>query len=304
MRKDFDAVEASYISHSTSYEGYGEGETKNDIAKTWLDSDTLNAHRCKKMYQLVDPFIQQFPTAQWLTVGDGRFGCDAIYLKQQGANVTASDLCDKLLIEAHAKGLIDNYSQENAETLSFDDDAFDFVYCKEAYHHFPRPSIALYEMLRVAKQGVVLLEPIDREILPWHQTLFLNLKNLIKKALRKPVARDFFEEDGNYLYSVSKREFEKIALGLGYRHIVFQGINDIYIPNMEFTPFDKSQPLFQKWQKKQALYDRLSKLGLIPYNLLFTAFFKAPLKQGAIMHLKNLNYEVIELPENPYLKDT
>lgn len=39
------------------------------------------------------------------------------------------------------------------------DDAFDYVLCKDSYHHMPRPMIALYQMLRVARRAVVLIEP-------------------------------------------------------------------------------------------------------------------------------------------------
>ena len=35
---------------------------------------------------------------------------------------------------------IDDYSVENAERLSFADHQFDFAFCREAYHHMPRPS--------------------------------------------------------------------------------------------------------------------------------------------------------------------
>lgn len=302
MRKDFDSVEASYISHSASYEGYADGEKNNAIAQTWLKNNTVNALRCKQMYQLIDPFIKTFPKAKWLTVGDGRYGSDAIYIKNQGADVVASDLCDKLLIESQAMGYIDAYRKENAEALSFDDNTFDFVYCKEAYHHFPRPSLALYEMLRVAKRGVVLLEPIDRVILPWYQQIILNGKDLIKKCLQKPVARDFFEEEGNYLYSVSRREFEKLALGLGLHHIVFKGINDIYLAGLEFAKPNPSDLLYKKWRRKQKLYDSLSRLGLLPYNLLFTMICKTDLEGTTITTLQQEKYDIMTLPQNPYLK--
>lgn len=48
---------------------------------------------------------------------------------------------------------------ENAEKLSSPNETLDFVLCKESYHHFTRPMLALYEMLRVATKAVVLIEP-------------------------------------------------------------------------------------------------------------------------------------------------
>lgn len=296
-----DFVTKSYSSHQASYDAYAANQPKNACAKTWLEANNLNNFRCAQMYQLSDPFLTLYPNTRWLTIGDGRYGCDAQYLQKKGAVVLPSDISDVLLKEAKNLGLINDYSTENAEHLSFDAEQFDFVYCKESYHHFPRPALALYEMLRVVKRGVVLLEPLDREIVPIHQRIFLSFKNTLKRFLGKPVMRHVFEEDGNYLFSVSKREFEKIALGLGFRHIIFKGINDIYFPGMECAQIDAGDATNKKWRRKQAFYDFFSKLGLVPYNLLFAAFVKQPLSDTEILFFKAQGYEVVELPQNPYL---
>ena len=50
-----------------------------------------------------------------------------------------TDISSNLLKEAKDIGYISKYKQENAESLSFQDDEFDYVFCKESYHHFPRP---------------------------------------------------------------------------------------------------------------------------------------------------------------------
>ena len=68
--------------------------------------------------------------------------------------IAATDIAEVLLKEAKEEGYIKAYSKENAESLSFADNEFDFVFCKESYHHFPRPMIALYEILRVVKRGL------------------------------------------------------------------------------------------------------------------------------------------------------
>ena len=76
---------------------------------------------------------------------------------------------------------IKNYKIENAENLSFEDKTIDFILCKESYHHFPRPMVALYEMLRVARNGVLLIEPNDAYIInKYSEILFRNLKNIVK----------------------------------------------------------------------------------------------------------------------------
>ncbi len=58
-----------------------------------------------------------------------------------------------LLGKGSELGFIGEYSAQNAESLSFASNSFDYVFCKDAMHHCPRPVIALYEMLRVARGG-------------------------------------------------------------------------------------------------------------------------------------------------------
>lgn len=47
----------------------------------------------------------------------------------------------------------------NAESLPFDDDSFDVVFCGNLLHHLEQPLSAVGEMKRVARRFVVLLEP-------------------------------------------------------------------------------------------------------------------------------------------------
>jgi len=88
-----------------------------------------------------------------LTVGDA-YGHDANYLIDNGVqNVIASDISDEFLAVSKEVGIVEQYSAENAENLSFENNSIDYILCKETYHHFPRPYAALYEMIRVAKKG-------------------------------------------------------------------------------------------------------------------------------------------------------
>ncbi len=96
---------------------------------------------------------------QWLTIGDGNMGSEASWLYQQGVEAHATDLAADLLEVACSQKLITSWSEENAESLTFADESFDFVLIKEALHHFPRPWLALYEAFRVCRRGVVFLEP-------------------------------------------------------------------------------------------------------------------------------------------------
>ena len=51
------------------------------------------------------------------------------------------------------------YQRQNIEKLSPASKSYDFVFCKEALHHLPRPILGLYEMLRVCKHAVIIIEP-------------------------------------------------------------------------------------------------------------------------------------------------
>ncbi|TAG71518.1 MAG: class I SAM-dependent methyltransferase, partial [Runella slithyformis] len=115
-------------------------------------------HYNQLFFEFLNPFVE--PASAWLTVGDST-GIDAAYLKKQGGVATASDLSTKTLERVFAQQLIDGFSVQNVEQLSYPNNSFDYVCCKEAYHHFPRPAIGFYEMLRVARKGVVIIEPSD-----------------------------------------------------------------------------------------------------------------------------------------------
>ena len=129
-----------------------------------------------------------------------------------GAQALPTDLAITLLADAKAQGRIADYRRENAESLSFADASFDFVLCKESYHHFPQRMKALYEMLRVARRGVLLIEPSDHELPDTVvTTLSRLLKNIVKRVMGKTTNGHRFEELGNYVYGVSRREMEKVA---------------------------------------------------------------------------------------------
>ena len=115
---------------------------------------------------------------KWLTLGDGRYGTEANYLISKGIDAMANDYSDKLLKIGKEIGFIEKYQKENAESLTFNDNEFDYVLIKEAFHHFPRPWIVLYEAFRVCKKGVILIEPNDQIS---HKSSLM--KRLIKKIL-------------------------------------------------------------------------------------------------------------------------
>lgn len=296
--REFSAV--SYERHALVYSSYASGGAKAETARAWLHRGTINTWRFERMYACANPLLEAYPGANWLTVGDGRYGMDAMYLQAHGGRALATDISGTLLEESRAKGLIREYRVENAEALSFKDRSFDFVLCKESYHHFPRPMCALYEMLRVASRAVLLIEPNDQACPERGVTILSRLaKNLIKKILRRPTGYHDFEVAGNYAYSISRREMEKVALGMALRTVAFKGVNDYYLPGVEFEPADPASALFRRVSAKIARYDFLCRLGINQPSLLAAIIFKESPSGGVKDVLRRQGYDVADLPENP-----
>lgn len=290
-----------YESSEKHYHDHSCGGPKEKIAKTWLEEDTVDAWRHERMYHLINPLLEAYPHASWLTCGDGRYGKDAHYIEKNGISVLATDISDTLLIEGKKAGYIRNYQKENAEALSFGGENFDFVFCKESYHHFTQPMIALYEMLRVSSKGVILIEPLDQYIDSYVPEIwFRHFKNLIKFLLGKKIEKHNFEESGNYIYRISKREIEKLSIAMNYKTVVLKGINDCYIKGVEFEKASPKSKLFRKIKRRIAFSNLLSRLRLNPYKLMCAIIFKIEPDVILKNKLRKKGCRVIDLPKNPY----
>ena len=295
-------VNASYRAQERVYKAYSKEGAKADHAAAWLRPGTINHWRFDRVYKLVDPLLSHSRGASWLTVGDGRYGLDAQYLAAHEARALPTDIADTLLAEASAAGLIEDFRKENAESLSFDDESFDYVFCKESYHHFPRPMKALYEMLRVAREAVVMIEPNDQTIVQGGVAVFSRtLKDLVKRMLGRPIDYHQFETSGNYAYAISRREMEKVALGMGMRVLAIRGMNDYYLPGVEFETTEPSNRLFRKVTRKIARFDFLCKLGISQPGLLAVVLFKRSPDDELRSSLEGKGFQILDLPRNPYL---
>lgn len=276
------------------------------VARTWIEqNNTLDRWRHNRMYSQLEQLINFEKNMSWLTVGDGRYGTDANALLNLGAtNVMCTDISDTLLKIGYENGFIKKFSEENAEDLSFQENEFDFTLCKEAYHHFPRPQIALHEMLRVSKIGVVLIEPSDASINP----KILNvIVPIIKKIFRKPTYSEHrFEEVGNYIFTVSERELEKIQLGMHRRYIAYKYMNDFYQEGFEFISMDSKEKSELKEIKKAKLFikvrDILTRCGLIKPAIICAILFKKDPNPDLIACIQKSGWKVKVLPANPFLK--
>lgn len=299
-----DFVKNSNIQHAEHFRNELVKEDRIRISQSWFDDTTADFWRHARMYECADALTHQ-PDTSWLTIGDGRWGLDSIRLRKKGfVNVLPTDISEYLLAESKRRGLIPDYALENAERLSFADGSFDYVFCKESFHHFPRPYLALYEMLRVARLAVFLIEPNDQE--PGIDKLreFVSAVEA-GQPIRKPEGRKHgWEGCGNYVYAVSKRELEKTALGLNLPQIVFKGLNDHYVKGCEFEPADQERSeIFRRIVRNVAENDAACAAGKADYALLMCGIFKEPMDDTAKSHFTANNWELLDLPRNPHIRN-
>lgn len=313
-------VEAIHDKHASHFDNDIVDEERIKISNSWFDETTADHWRHIRAYECAD-CLKSLPEASWLTVGDGRFGLDSIRLRKKGfSRVLATDISPALLTAAKERGLIDDFAVENAEKLSFADESFDFAFCKEAFHHFPRPYLALYEMLRVARQGVFMVEPCDtlnvslqpapiapslREVLRAVKAFLTRRPRMVE--VRPPLSGFSFNEpswetSGNFQYGIQRREAEKVALGLNLPQIVMKGLNDHYVKGCEFEPADPGKSaIFREIFEMVKEKDRLYQAGLAECNLLMVGFMKKPLSDQARAAFVERGWDVKDLPSNPYI---
>lgn len=300
--KEKDFTRYSYENHEELYKN---SYTEDVITKTFElydKGDILNDWYLQKSKSHLDPVLEAYPKSTWLTVGDGLLGVDARYIQQKGLNVLATDISPYLLERAKNVGFIEQYQQENAEALSFDNNSFDFCFAKETLHHLPRPYLGFYEMVRVAKKGVFIIECCD----DLSHSLIRNLSRkirLLKNKLYKKIPQ-YYESSGNYVYGFSEREFEKMALGLNIPCLAIKPYNYYYLSalNVLRSEVKDISITLKKLEKLCAHRDLLCKLHIRPPMFIYAIFFKEEPDEKLSIALKKAGYNFLDLPKNPYLK--
>jgi hypothetical protein len=148
----------------------------------------------------------------------------------------------------------------------------------------------------------VLIEPQDSHIeRTLRQRLFHRVVDTLSDSLPSGLCRNDFEQSGNYKYTVSRREMEKIALGLNHEAIAFRGINDAYVSGVENELMNEDGPAQRQVRRRIRLKDALCKAGLINHSLLTVVLFPSPPSSTVKEALSKNSFEVVSLPENPYV---
>jgi SAM-dependent methyltransferase len=259
---------------------------------------TVGQWRQERIMAPLRPLLQD--NHNWLTIGDGNLGSEAQWLQQQGVKAHATDLAADLLELAFQQGLISSWSQENAEELSFADSSFDYVLIKEAFHHFPRPWLALYDAFRVCRLGVILLEPNGEHPRP--------LSILLRRLRRQPTTVHYrFEKVGNFVYAPSPIELEKFLLGLGGHQIAMRFYNDHWrSAEADSSPMSGGTPhqrgLRRSVMRTISRRNLLGRSAFVPFGKLGCVMFKQPVDPKVIKSMEHFGWQSKELPANPYAK--
>lgn len=124
----------------------------------------LDSHRAVLRSSFVDWLVDMEP-ADVVDVGTGQ-GDLVASLQERG--VRAFGFESSVERVERAKGLERPVEHGNAEALDMPDNGASWVTLRHVLHHLKRPEFAVREALRVARDGVMLAEPITRTALPMH----------------------------------------------------------------------------------------------------------------------------------------
>jgi len=140
-----------------------------------------------------------------LIAGCGK-GTDVHYLKKfYSPRIYVCDIAKKAVDVTVASFENVQGTVGDIEALPFDDNSFDYSFVAESLHHLSKPTLGLYELLRVAKYGVIVIEPND--------SILTRIATSLGLAHR-------VEELGNYVFRFSKKDVVKIASSLFYDYSV------------------------------------------------------------------------------------
>lgn len=210
-----------------------------------------------------------------LSVGDSR-ARDAAYAKSIfTCQAIASDLNTSQLHQAVKDGFVDAVEDIDVEDIPYPDGSIDLVIAKETFHHWPRPFIGLYEMIRVSKKYVAIIEPYD--CLPSSPSPYVE----------EGEYHDSYEEIGNYKYQLSLRELLKASWAMGLPGVAVKGFNDPYQPGQTI----------EDWLKKKEYLDQLGEAGKRQFNLMAIIIAKA---QDSFDAIGESHSKIYERPLNPY----
>jgi ubiquinone/menaquinone biosynthesis C-methylase UbiE len=280
----------------------------NATARTgWpsFEEGTTDRWRHQAMVDFAGCFAHD--TEKWLTIGDA-YGHDSIMLRRAGIkNVVASDLDSAMLSLGHQTGMVLEYLSVNAEKINCPDNSFDYILCKEALHHMPRPILAIYEMLRVARKGVIFIEPHD-PLIDWPakkdhgfwRNIDGNRVNFGRCGNDETIVSSRIDwcESGafNYVYTLSKREIHKICLGMGLPSYATKCASDFFDKDWASQPATSDSEGFRKTLEQIQFHTQVSSTVGKSYAYITGMLFKQSPSPEQVKMLRDKGYEFSYTP--------
>lgn len=240
------------IKQESSHRNSFQKIVEDDRSCTYLDVE--NSHMWSRNYPIykLEKFFRHIAPSEFVTIGDGKGGHEAQIIKKFGNKAIATDIATEILEVAKKRNLIDDFAKEDAENLSFADNSVDYCLIKESLHHLPRPYLCIYEMLRVARQGIILIEPNGDHCYQ--------------------IGKEQYESSGNYKYQFTLKELIQCAACLGFNNVAYG-----YSPNVNYilNCFCFRQEFPDKWKEKQTRPTSMELAGrLMPCSIKYKNEFK------------------------------
>ncbi len=161
-------------------------------------------------------------------------------LTRCGARVTGIDFSPAAIARAQERarryGFAARFLVADAANLPFPDRSFDVAAVHDGLHHLDDPYRAIREMARVAREGVLILEPARAA--------------LTRLAVRLGIAEEV-EEAGNYVHRLVPHELAICLRQKGFGHVVWRRTL-MYYPHQPFAWFRwfDRPPLFLLFRAK------------------------------------------------------
>lgn len=198
-----------------------------DLKKNIFENNYFGAYFQKipfvRLKRLLDKNHIDLSKKSILVAGCG-IGTDVYYLEKfyKFNTIFVSDINKESLDKTisafpYSLGIIADHQK-----LSFKDNSIDFVMVGASLHHLKEPIRGLYELIRVAKYGLMVIEPNDT----WLTRLFEKLG----------WAREYEVEHGNYVYRFRKRDIDKISKALFFKYDLtwFFAVHKVAKTRLEF----------------------------------------------------------------------
>ena len=110
-----------------------------------------------------------------------------------------------------------------------------------------------------------------------------------------------FEEVGNFIYTISRREMDKVAAGLNLGPVAFNAFNDCFLPGVGEAKPVAGDPVFEKIQRELRRLDVLCKLRFRQPRMLTAILFKSAIDGAMRDNLRQHRFEISDRPANPYV---